>query len=324
MKLLLITSQERPYFHVQEEHLKKIRSVSRDIEIFVVPDIQPEVIARHAADADIIVGFPMMLEKVIGGAKNLKWIHSFAAGVDQLLTPEIVSSPVLVSNSAGVHAIPIAEHIVAFMLLFTKRLYDTLRAQQNRMWQRRDDLEELKGKTVLIVGLGHIGRQAAQLVHCFGTHVLATNRELGNKPDFVEEVVSPDQLDEMLPRADFVVLSVPHTKETHHLFNAEKLQKMKSSAVLINIGRGGVVNENDLVSALEQKTIRGAALDVTEVEPLPSDSPLWEMENVIITPHHSSASGEYMRRAVERFCLNLQAFLENKPLPNLVDKKRGY
>ena len=324
MKLLLITSKERPHFHVKEDHLKRIRSQSREIEIFVVPSTQPEVISRHARDADIMVGFPMMLEKVIGEAKNLKWIHSFSAGVDKLLTPEIVASPVLVSNSAGIHAIPIAEHIIAFMLLFTKRFYDTFAAQQNRTWDRRDDMEELHGKTVLIVGLGHIGRQAAKLVHCFGAHVIATNRELENKPEFVDEVKSPEQLDEMLPLADFVVLSVPHTRETHHMFNAEKFKKMKPSAVLINIGRGGVVNESDLIAALEQKTIQGVALDVTEVEPLPSDSPLWGMENVILTPHHSGISKEYMRRAIERFCLNLQAFLESKPLPNLVDKKRGY
>ena len=108
------------------------------------------------------------------------------------------------------------------------------------------------------------------------------------------------------------------------MFNAERLQKMKPSAVLINIGRGGVIHESDLIAALEQKTIRGAALDVTEIEPLPSDSPLWGTENVIITPHHSGISGQYMNRAIERFCLNLQAFLENKPLPNLVDKERGY
>ena len=177
---------------------------------------------------------------------------------------------------------------------------------------------------MLIVGLGHIGTQAAKLAHCFGMHVIATNRELEDKPEFVEEIKSPDQIDEMLPRADFVVLSVPHTKETHHMFNTEKLQKMKPSAVLINIGRGGVVNENDLIAALEQKTIRGAALDVTEIEPLPSDSPLWSMENVIIPPHHSGTSIDYMNRAIDRFCLNIQAFLENKPLPNLVDKERGY
>ena len=324
MKLLLITSEERRYFHVGENHLKKIRSVSKDIEVFVVPDTQPEDVLKHALDADIIVGFPAILGEVIGKAKNLKWAHSFSAGVDKLLTPEIVASPVLVSNSSGVHAIPIAEHIIAFMLLFTKRFYDTFRFQQNKKWQRRDDLEELYGKTILIVGLGHIGTQAAKLAHCFGMHVIATNRELEDKPEFVEEIKSPDQIDEMLPRADFVVLSVPHTKETHHMFNTEKLQKMKPSAVLINIGRGGVVNENDLIAALEQKTIRGAALDVTEIEPLPSDSPLWGMENVILTPHHSGTSSEYMNRAIERFCLNLQAFLKNKSLPNLVDKERGY
>lgn len=322
MKLLLISGDHHPHI-IKDRHVKKVQEVDSSLEIVLFPQSQKEDIAKNILNSDIVAGWPadMPALKDVG---HLGWIHSFSAGVDKVLTPEIISSPVLVSNSAGIHATPIAEHIIGFMLLFTRKFYHTFQSQQWKEWGRRTDLEELRDKTVLIVGLGNIGKEAARLAACFGTHVVAVDALQKEKPDFVEALYYGDELPEILPRADFVVVSAPHTKETHHLFDLEKFQKMKSSAILINISRGGLVNEKELIEALEKKIIAGAALDVTETEPLLKDSPLWEMENVIITPHHSGLSDKYMDRAIDRFCLNLQAFLKGEEMPNLIDKEKGY
>jgi phosphoglycerate dehydrogenase-like enzyme len=183
--------------------------------------------------------------------------------------------------------------------------------QQQKKWERQK-LTELRGKTILILGLGHIGREASRILSCLGAQVLAVDKK------------NSEELDEMLPLADFVVICLPLTKETHHLFSREKFNRMKPTAVLINVGRGAIVNEKELLSALLQKTIAGAALDVQETEPLPQDSPLWAMENVVITPHHSASSDAYTDRAVEQFCTNLRAYVKGEPLPNLIDKTAGY
>lgn len=322
MKLLLISGDNHPHI-IKDRHVKNIQAVDSSLEIVVFPQSQREDIAKNILNSDIVAGWPADMS-ALKDIEHLEWIHSFSAGVDKVLTPEIVNSSVLVSNSAGIHATPIAEHIIGCMLLFTRKFYRTFQSQQWKEWQRRTDLEELRDKTVLIVGLGNIGKEAARLAACFGTHVIAVDALQEEKPDFVEALYYVDELSEILPRADFVVVSAPHTKETHHLFDLEKFQKMKSSAILINISRGGLVNEKELIEALEKKIIAGAALDVTETEPLSKDSPLWEMENVIITPHHSGLSDKYMDRAIDRFCLNLQAFLKGEEIPNLIDKERGY
>lgn len=205
-----------------------------------------------------------------------------------------------------------------------RKFYETFHSQQKNAWERREDLSELRDKVVLVAGLGHIGSQVARLANCFGAHVIAIDNGGIAKPDFVEELERGEYLEDALPRADFVVSCLPYTRETHHLFGLDKFKKMKPTAVFINIGRGGVVNEADLVQALRDKTISGAGLDVTETEPLPSENPLWSMENVVITPHHSGLSDKYIERAIDRFCLNLKAYLAGEKLPNLIDKERGY
>ena len=177
---------------------------------------------------------------------------------------------------------------------------------------------------MLVVGLGHIGSEVARLASSFRANVIAVKQNLNNKPDFVDRLYSIDQLEQALPNADFVVLTLPLTHKTRYLFDMKKFRLMKKSSILINIGRGGLVNEKELIEALDKKIIAGAALDVTEEEPLPKESPLWDMENAIITPHHGGWSERFMDRGIDIFCLNLKAYLKNKPLPNLVDKKRGY
>lgn len=322
MKLLIIKTEKSPSHLFKNEHAEKVKEMDASVEVVVSSD--KEEIARHLQGADILACSPLVFPD-ISGAKNLKWIHSFSAGVDKILKPEVVNSDILVTNSSGIHATPIAEHIIGFMLIFTRKFADTFRAQQAHAWKRREDLTELREKTLLVVGLGNIGTEAARLAHCFGMHVISvdTDRER-DKPDFVEELGGPDALSAMLPRADFVALCLPYTKETHHFLDLEKCKQMKPTGVVINIGRGGVVHESELVEALGKGIIAGAGLDVTEQEPLGPESPLWDMENVVITPHHSGISGKYMDRAIEKLCLNLVAYLKGETMPNLVDKKLGY
>ena len=177
---------------------------------------------------------------------------------------------------------------------------------------------------MLVGGVGAIGTETARLCHAFGTHVTAIARSKKKKLPFVERFATSERLDDLLPEADYVIITLPHTEETHHLFDKKKFKLMKSSAVAINIGRGGIINEKDLIESLQKKIIAGAGLDVFEKEPLSADSPLWDMQNVIITPHHSGLSLRYMDRAVEILCKNLTVYLKGVPPPNEVDKKLGY
>lgn len=278
---------------------------------------------KHLMDTDIVAAFPTVMPD-FSKMPNLKWVHSFSAGVDRVLTEYIKDSNILISNSSGIHKTPIAEHIIGFMLMFTRRFYHTFQNQQKHIWEKDYTLGELYNKNVLIVGAGEIGMEAARLAHAFGAHVMAVTRSQKPKPDFVDAMGLDADLNTMLHLADFVVISLPHTPETHHFFDARRFALMKPDAVIINIGRGSIINEQDLIEALRQNVIGGAALDVTEKEPLPPDSPLWNMENVIITPHHSGLSDQYMNRAIDLFCKNLSAFLKGQSLLTEVNKDLGY
>src|SRR3989344_1632921 len=315
MKILIITREVKGLKHphaFSKEHLRKVRDVAGTrAEIIVTSNaFQAE---KHVLDADVIAGFPWNLATLsFNETKKLKWVHSFSAGMDRALTPQLVRSPALATNSSGIHKIPIAEHVIGFMLMFTRGFHRTFWNQAKEIWQKDETLTELRGKTVLVVGLGNIGGEVARLARAFKMRVLVADRH---------NILS---LAELLPHSDFVVIALPLTKETHHFFDMKKLKAMKRSAILINIARGGIVKEKDLVQALKRKLIAGAALDVTEQEPLPKGSPLWKMKNVIVTPHHSGLSEHYMERAIDVFCENMRAFLKGRSLPNLVDKKRGY
>ncbi len=323
MKILLLKTEGAIPLLIREKHIETIRTVDKNIEVAVVSPLDKKELEKHLISADVIAGVPGAIPS-ISNAKNLKWIHSFSAGVEKVLTPEVVKSKVIVTNSSGIHAIPIAEHVLGFMLIFTRRFYDTFRKQERKVWRTNQDLTELRSKTVLIVGLGHIGTEVARLASLLGSHVLAIKQDIKHKPKFVDKLFTIEKLEQILPKTDFIISCLPLTNETHHLFDMKKFKMMKKTAIIINIGRGGLIHEKELIRALDKKIIGGAALDVTEEEPLPQESRLWRMENVVITPHHSGWSEKYMDRAIDLFCINLKAYLAKKPLPNLVDKKRGY
>ncbi len=326
-KLLVIAADQealgvKPGPHVfKSAHETTLRAaVGDDIQIVVATP--PEATA-HYADAEVVAAFPMRVPH-IQELPQAKWLHSFSAGVDKILTPEVAASSVLLSSSKGIHATPIAEHIITFCLMHARGFVKSSVAQRAHEWKKNESLKEFCDSRVLIVGLGAIGTEAARLAQQFGAHVSAVSRSGKGKPDFVERLEKTDMLDSMLPDADYVIITLPGTDETKHLFDKTKFALMKKSAVLVNIGRGSIVNESDLIDALNGGVIAGAGLDVFETEPLPATSPLWDMENVIVTPHHSGLSHRYMDRAITLLTENIRAYIKGEVLPSLVDKQLGY
>jgi D-2-hydroxyacid dehydrogenase (NADP+) len=259
-------------------------------------------------------------------APNLKWIHLMSAGANGL--PEnILNSDIIVTNSSGVHPIPIAEHVFTFILMFSRKIDKTFRTQIKEETWKRDRAggqDELFGKTMTIVGMGQIGSRVAELGKAFGMKTLGIVRNPNRKEDGVDKIGGIGDIREFLKVSDFVVDCLPATPETKGLFDLKMFKKFKKGSFFVNIGRGDTVVEKDLIAALKTGLIAGAGLDVFEVEPLPDSSPLWKMDNVIITPHSSGWSPKYIDRMIEIFCKNLEAYLKKKPMPNLVDKKPGY
>lgn len=271
-------------------------------------------------------------EGVTGGVKSLrkaaprlKWIQLTSAGADRLLNSGFVEDGITVTTVSGLHATPIGEFIIGSMLMWAKGAHRSMRAQIKHEWARFAP-SELYGKTVGIVGIGHIGAEAGRLAKAFGCRVIATRRsatEVTSEP-YADEVFPASQLERLLRESDYVVLSMPLTSETRGMIGESQLRAMKPTALLVNIARGPVVVEADLLRALREGWIAGAALDVFDQEPLPSDHPLWDMENVILTPHISGGTEIYNQRATQIFADNLRRYLAGEPLQNVVDPARGY
>ncbi|MDX1589121.1 MAG: D-2-hydroxyacid dehydrogenase [Oleiphilaceae bacterium] len=256
-------------------------------------------------------------------ADSLHWIHATSAGVDALMFDELINSDVLVTNAQGIFDRTIAEYVLCTILMFTKDFPNSLRLQMKRQWQHRDT-ERTEGQRVLVVGAGSIGRQIAQLTGAIGleVHGIARRAREGD-PDFVA-VHDNNALTEQLGQADFVVIAAPLTPATEGMFDSQAFKAMKNSARLINIGRGPIVKTKDLVAALESGEIAGAGLDVFEEEPLPSDHPLWDMDNVLITAHMAGDFIGWKRALTEQFLDNLQRWQRGEERFNVVDKASGY
>ncbi len=301
--------------------MAQIRAVDPRVRVQVAAD--PQAGIALAPTAEIMVGWNIPREAV-QHAPRLRWIHSTGAGVDRLLFPEILGREVLLTTSSGIHHWLI-EHVLAVMLALSRRLHLTMRNQIQHRWERGPRIEggEIAGQTLGILGLGSIGTELAGKAYALGMRVIGTKRTPAPIPG-VQRVLPPEGLTEVLREADVVVVALPLTPATRGVIGEPELRTMKPTAVLINIGRGPIVQERVLIQALQERWIAGAALDVFEKEPLPAESPLYDLENVIITPHVSGASPHYMDRAVPLFCENLAAYLQGRPLRNMVDKGRGY
>jgi glyoxylate/hydroxypyruvate reductase len=256
-------------------------------------------------------------------APRLRWIQSSSSGVGEWVRRlGLVDTSIIVTNAAGIHATPLAEFAVFAMLYFAKRWPYMAAEQRAHHWQRCA-IDTLEGKTLGIIGLGQVGRMVARLAQPFGMRVIGIRRT-GAATAGVDQVYTGDQLFTVLDQSDYLVLSVPHTSETVGLMSADALSALKPGAVLINIARGSIVDELALIEALQTGRLVGAALDVFAKEPLPSDSPLWEMPNVLVTPHSMSTACNENERLTDLFCDNLRRYLNSEPLRNQIDKLRGY
>lgn len=300
-----------------------IAAVAPDAKI-VTADIKQAEDLIHDAEILAAWGFNN-IQPFYGKAKNLRWIHALTAGVESLLFPETRNSPVLLSNSKGIHGIPMAEHVLGMMFTFTRRLNLLQQQQLQHLWRRpaTEELQEINGKTMAVVGLGAIGHEIAKKAKAMDMRVIAAKREMTQEP-FVDRLYRPEQLLEMLGEADFVVVTLPLTDATKDLFGQDQFAAMKPSAFFINVSRGSVVQEKYLLQALQNGRIAGAALDVFAEEPLPTASPFWDLPNVIVTPHLSAISPVYLDRAIGLFARNLAQYIEGKPLITPIDKERGY
>jgi len=287
-------------------------------------------IEAHLRDAEIIVTWSLRPEQFTL-AKRLCWIHSPAAAVHQLMFPELVHSDVVLTNAREVHGPVVAEHVIAVMLALAKQIPQAVRLQQKQtwgqeiMWKGRPRPREVAGATLGLVGLGSIGREVAQRAAALGMRVIATreNPEKG-RPDGVRQVYPSTEVDTVLEHSDYVVLAAPTTPATTGLINAARLARMKPDAFLINVGRGPLVDEAALAIALGQKKIGGAALDVFDQEPLPADSPLWGLDNLLLTPHTAGLTDKLWERHYALISENLRRYLTHQPLLALVDKTKGY
>ncbi len=282
----------------------------------------------HAAlaEAEVLFTLSLLPAELPSLAPNLRWIQLTSAGADRLLNSEVLKSGITVTTASGIHATPVGEYAVGVMVMLAKGWPALFRAQQRREWARIAP-QELKGKTVAIVGLGSVGQEVGRLAKALDMRVLGVRRSgaVLESSDYVaDEIAGSLDLLNVLSRSDFVVICLPLTEETHHLVGELALRAMKPTAYLINVSRGAVVDEAALLRALTEGWIAGAGLDVFETEPLPEKNWLWQLNNVIITPHLAGESPIYNERAVDLFCDNLRRYVAGEPLENVVDPSRGY
>jgi phosphoglycerate dehydrogenase-like enzyme len=287
----------------------------------------PEAFASAVNDPVVILawsGPKQLLREVFLMCKDVRWVHSRSAGLDSLLFPELVASHVPLTNGSGVFSLSLAEFVLAVILYFAKDFRRMIRNQVAGVWEQFD-VEEIDSQTVGIVGYGDIGRATAKRLYAMGMTVFAAKRHApeGHDP-LVEQFYKRDDLLVMLPRCDYVVVTLPLTEETYHIIGERELAAMKPTGVIINVGRGPVIDEAALVRALTAKKIKGAGLDVFEREPLPPGDPMYSLENVLLSPHCADHTAEWLNRAMRFFIQQYHRFTVDDPLDNVVNKGLGY
>lgn len=288
-----------------------------------------EALPPELPDTDIFVGYSLRPHQ-LAEAKRLKWIHSTAAGVAQLMYPELRDSGIVVTNPRGIFSVPMAEHTMGLLIALARNFPDSVRYQDKRqwgqqyLWEMPQRLTELNERLLLIVGFGSIGRELARRARAFGMRIWGVTRSGEGDRTLAEKIFPASRLEEALPEADYVVVAAPETSETRHLIGAAQIARMKTSARLVNVARGSLVNEAALVRALEGDRIAGAAFDVAAQEPLPPESPLWTAPNLFLTPHTSAVSDRLWERETALLLDLLERWFDGRELFNRVDFARGY
>ncbi|HUQ49218.1 MAG TPA: D-2-hydroxyacid dehydrogenase [Terriglobales bacterium] len=306
---------------------ERLRSTFPNLTIDQLPDFQR--LSSAVTDAEILLAWSIRPEQFVQ-AKRLRWIHSSAAAVHQLMFPELVNSDVIVTNARQVHAPVVAEHIIASVFALAKKLPTAVRMQQRSqwgqelLWETKPAIKEVAGSTACIIGMGSIGREFTLRARALGMRVIAVREHPERGPSGADSVYGPAELKIALAQSDFVILAAPLTSSTRAIINAESLTYMRQDAYLINVGRGPLIDDASLISALRDRRIAGAALDVFAEEPLTAHSPYWTLENVLITPHTAAVTEKLWERHYALIADNLSRFLANQPLLGVVDKNKGY
>lgn len=327
MKVVSFFQLKEVRWAIAPQDLDAIRAELPGVEIVSVENEAD--LPAALADAEAFVGwtFPATC---FAGAKRLRWIHTANAGVEANLFPEMVASDVLLTNAAGLHSVSIPEHVLGLMLALARNFHEAMRIQARASWERfgviayGGGIKELDGSNLAILGAGAIGAALARLGAALNMNVRVMRRRPDKPVPGAEAVVGPEKKLELLAWADFVVLATPLTPETDDMIDREALAAMRSSAYLINIARGEVVDDDALVDALRRGAIAGAGLDTFREEPLPSSSPYWTLPNCIVTPHISGYTPKYFERTLELFRDNLRRYVAGERLRNVVDKRLGY
>jgi phosphoglycerate dehydrogenase-like enzyme len=319
MKILVLNDPTARYLRV-------LANLPENTDIVVGNSL--EAFSNHLEDAAVIfagMNTGELLQQVLPLTKRVRWIHSFSAGVEGLMSPEVLRSSMPLTNGRGVFARSLGEFVLASVLYFAKDLRRLVRNQAAGIWEQFDN-EAVHGKTMGIIGYGEIGRAAAERAHAFGMRIIALRRrpELSAVDPLIEKVFTPEERLELLANSDYVVLSTPLTPATRGFIGEPELRAMKPGAVIINVGRGPVIVEKALIRALKENWIRGAALDVFDNEPLPADHPFYRLENVLLSPHSADHTATWLEDAMELFVDNFMRFAAGQPLRNVVDKTGGY
>jgi phosphoglycerate dehydrogenase-like enzyme len=279
--------------------------------------------AKEAADADAILG--VVTPEILRAAKKLKWVHIYSAGVERYRFPEFINSDIALTNGRIIQGPEIADHALALLLTLTRGTDKAVLNRAKQEWYKGEAKAiELRGKTAVVIGVGGIGTQIAERAHAFGMTVIGVDPRDVPFQGAISQVVRPDRIDTVLPKADVVFISAPHTPESEKMMGAKQFELMKRGAYFIAVSRGKLYDTNALVKALDSKRLSGAGLDVTDPEPLPKGHPLWNFDNVVITPHIATVSDQVGARYRELVLDNVARFANGEPLRNVVDKKKGY
>lgn len=327
MKLILSTNPKLPYWNLPRDAAQSLMGDFSDLQVVYLEN--PAELSHAIGDADAVCSYTIQPEEFRAG-RRLRWLHTTAAGVGGLLIPEVVESAVIVTNSRGANSPAVAEHVMAGLLAFARKLPEAVHHQTQRLWDTVAigatgwPLFELGGQTMGIVGLGSIGREVARRASAFGMRILGVKRDPSTGAEDAAWVGAPEDLPRLLSESDVVVVCAPLTRAVGTILSAARLAYMKPSAILINVSRGRVVDEVALADALRSNRIRGAILDVFAEEPLPTSSPLWDLPNVLLTSHYAGLSSSLWARALAILRENIRRLRAGEPLLNVVDKHRGY
>ncbi len=317
-EILVLTNS---IFPMTEEHQGMVRQIAPNAVLTVVNKMDATEEQLHKAE--IIFGWPEP-EQLLA-AKNLRWLQLPSAGADSYMDRSLYHcKDIQLTNSSGVFGLPIAEHVFAMILSYNRNLTEYAWQQKEGIWKGIRKTKDFYGSTIGVIGLGDIGTEVAKRAKALGARVLGVKRTLSSQPEYVDQLFTTDAIDEVLEQSDYIVLALPGTKITPGIITEQSLKRMKPDAFLVNIGRGSLVDQDALIKALKEGWIGGAGLDVTSPEPLPQDSPLWELKNVIITPHASGSSPTNDFRRMGIFLRNLEHYLAEQRLENLVDFEEGY